>query len=46
MFDRIKRLYDENKLDAEAVGNAVKKGWISKEECKMITGTDYQEKSE
>lgn len=41
MFDRIKRLYDEGKLNIDGVRNAVKRGWITAEQFKEITGEDY-----
>lgn len=41
MFETIKRLYakTENKV---LVGNAVKKGWITPEQYKEITGLEYK----
>lgn len=40
MFNTIKRLYAKTG-DKEVVANAVKKGWITKEQFKEITGDDY-----
>ena len=41
MFETIKRLYAKAG-DNTLVKNAVKKGWITKEQFKEITGKDYQ----
>lgn len=41
MYERIKRLYEEGKIDKNGVANAVKNGWITPEEYKKITGEDY-----
>ena len=41
MFDTIKRLYAKTG-DKNMVKNAVKKGWITEEQYKEITGNDYQ----
>lgn len=38
MFNRIKRLYDQGKLDKNGVKNAVLRGWITEEQYKEITG--------
>ena len=40
MFETIKRLYAKTGKTA-LVENAVKKGWITKEQYKEITGEDY-----
>ena len=40
MFATIKRLYAKTG-DKTVVGNAVKKGWITKEQYKEIVGEDY-----
>ena len=40
MLATIKRLYSKNK-DVTVVMNAVKKGWITKEQYKEITGEAY-----
>lgn len=42
MYERIKRLYEEGKLDKNGVRNAVIKGWITKEQYKEITGEPYK----
>lgn len=36
MFETIKRLYDLGKLNDTALLNAVKKGWITKEQALQI----------
>ena len=41
MFDRLKRLYETNKITLAGLQNAVEKGWISAEQYKEITGEDY-----
>ena len=40
MFETIKRLYAKTGSEA-VVANAVKKGWITEEQYKEITGKDY-----
>ena len=40
MFETIKRLYAKTK-NKDIVSNAVKKGWITAEQYKKITGLDY-----
>lgn len=40
MFETIKRLYVKTG-NATLVENAVKKGWITKDQYKEITGEDY-----
>ena len=40
MFETIKRLYTKTKNES-IVANAVKKGWITEEQYKEITGNDY-----
>ena len=40
MFETIKRLYAKTGNTA-LVENAVKKGWITREQYKEITGKDY-----
>ena len=40
MLATIKRLYSKNK-DVTVAVNAVKKGWITKEQYKEITGEAY-----
>ena len=41
MFDRLKRLYDENRLTKEGLKNAVAKNLITAEEYQQITGEKY-----
>ena len=41
MFETIKRLYTKTG-NVALVENAVKKGWITEEQFKEITGKDYQ----
>ena len=36
MFERLKRLYTEGKLDEAAIRNAVTKGWITEEQATEI----------
>ena len=40
MFETIKRLYSKTG-NVTLVENAVKKGWITEEQYKEITGEDY-----
>ena len=44
MFERVKRLYNDGKgsLTLEGVERAVKFGWITAGQYKMITGEDYK----
>ena len=37
MFERLKRLYDEEKITEEGLRNAVKIGWITEAEYNEIT---------
>jgi len=37
----LKELYKEGKATNTTIGNAVSRGWITKEEYKEITGEDY-----
>lgn len=41
-YERIKELYDANVWDEKAVGRAVQRQWITKEEFKKITGREYK----
>ena len=41
MFETIKRLYAKTG-NAALVENAVKKGWITEEQYKEITGEEYE----
>lgn len=36
MFERLKRLYNEGRIDEAGLENAVKKGWITEEEKQLI----------
>ncbi len=36
MFERLKRLYAEGKLDEQVITNAVAKGWITQEQADEI----------
>lgn len=36
MYERLKRLYDDGKLDDNGLDNAVAKGWISPQEAETI----------
>ena len=40
-YNKVKKWYDMGMWGAEAVKNAVKKGWITADEYKEITGEDY-----
>lgn len=40
MFERLKRLYNAGKLDADAIQNAVAKGWITQEQAQLILNGD------
>ena len=41
MYNTIKRLYEKTK-DVTVVANAVKKGWITKDQYTEITGEVYK----
>ena len=41
MFDRLKKLYDNKRLTQAGLKNAVKRGWITREEYETITGEAY-----
>lgn len=36
MFERLKRLYSEGKIDETGINNAVNKGWITQEQVDEI----------
>lgn len=38
MFDRLKNLYDERRITADGLQNAVTKGWITQEQMEIIIG--------
>lgn len=40
-YARVKKWYDLGMWNLEAVKNAVKRGWITAEEYKEITGENY-----
>lgn len=42
MFERLKRLYTEGKLDEAAIRNAVTKGWITEEQAVEILAPPEQ----
>lgn len=42
MFNRVKRLYDQGKLDKNGVKNAVLRGWITEDQYKEITGEEHE----
>ena len=41
MFPTLKRLYDAKRLPADNLKKAVTLGWITADDYKTITGTDY-----
>ncbi len=41
-FYIVKNYYDSGMWKKKAVRNAVKKGWITPEECEEITGEPYE----
>lgn len=41
-FELVKSYYDSGMWGKKAVKNAVKKGWITADEYKEITGEDYE----
>lgn len=40
-FEKVKSYYVKRLWTKEQVANAVKKGWITEEEYRSITGEDY-----
>ena len=42
MFDRLKRLYEEGRIDKKGLINAVDNGLITKEQYADITGESYE----
>ena len=42
-FEKVKYYYDNGLWQKYQVRNAVEKGWITKEEYKVITNEDYPE---
>ena len=41
MYERIKKLYLEGKLNDEGLDNALKRGWITQEQYDEIKGVNY-----
>lgn len=39
MYERLKRLYQEGRIDAVAIDRAVDLGWITEEQSRDITAT-------
>ena len=42
MYERLKRLYEEGRVDKAGLVNAVDKGLITKEQYTSITGESYE----
>ena len=40
-YSKVKKWFDMGMWNIEVVKNAVKKGWITKDEFKEITGEEY-----
>lgn len=38
MYDRLKKLYEQGRIDKDGLWNAVEKGWITVEEYHEIVG--------
>lgn len=45
MFERLKRLYSEGKIDEAAIRNAVTKGWLTEEQANEILAPPEEPKS-
>lgn len=45
-FEQVKGYYDDGLWKEKRVRDAVKKGWISPENFKEITGEDYDEQED
>ena len=45
-YSTVKDYYDRKLWNETRVHNAVKKGWITEEECEMILNGDKQEETE
>ena len=41
MYERIKKLYLEGKLNDDGLDNALKRGWITQEQYDEIKGVNY-----
>lgn len=44
-YEKVKDYYEENYWSLSMVKNAVRKGWITEEEYKTITGEEWGDKS-
>ncbi len=42
-FEKVRNYYEKNLWTKEQVKNAVKKGWITADEYRDITGEDYSD---
>lgn len=42
-FEKVRNYYEKNLWTKEQVENAVKKGWITADEYREITGEDYSD---
>jgi uncharacterized XkdX family phage protein len=42
-YNKVKNYYDNGNWSKRQVKDAVKKGWITAEEYKLITGEEYKE---
>lgn len=42
-YEKVKLYYTVGSWTKKMVGNAVKKGWITADEYKSITGEDYED---
>jgi hypothetical protein len=45
MFERLKRLYKEGRIDEAGLEAAVKKGWITEEELILIIGENNEDET-
>lgn len=45
MFERLKRLYNERKLDEAGICNAVAKGWLTEEQADEILNPPDEQKT-
>lgn len=45
MFERLKRLYNEGKLDEAAIRTAVTKGWLTEEQAQEILKPPDEQKN-
>lgn len=46
MFERLRRLYREGRINEAGIWNAVEKGWITKEQAEQILSENNKEGSE